>query len=190
MGTSGKRGAAKPAGAAAKTPRAARNGARSAGTRRLEAPDDAVAEVVRQVRRLDRGLRLAAREVDAAVGASAAQLFVLEHLAAVPAASIGELAERTMTDRSSVSTVVDRLAARGLVARRPAATDRRRAEVRVTAAGRALLTRAPKPPTARLVAALKSLSPAVVDQLADALGDLNGALGLGDAPAPLLFSDG
>jgi DNA-binding MarR family transcriptional regulator len=148
-----------------------------------------VADVVNQVRRLDRGLRLAAREVEAAVGASAAQLFVLEQLAALPAASIGELADRTMTDRSSVSTVVDRLVARGLAVRAPSPTDRRRSEVRVTAAGRALLARAPAAPTARLLDALASMSPTAVTQLATALTRLNDALGLSEA-APLLFGDG
>lgn len=190
MGTSRDTSSRSRARPASDAPRPPRRRARGAASRRTEAPSDDIAEVVRQVRRLDRGLRLAAREVEAAVGASAAQLFVLEQLAGVQAASIGELAERTMTDRSSVSTVVDRLAARGLVARRPSAADRRRAEVRVTAAGRALLARAPKPPTARLVEALASLAPAVVTQLAASLAGLNGAMGLGDAPAPLLFSDG
>ena len=147
-------------------------------------------DVVNQVRRLDRGLRLAAREVEAAVGASAAQLFVLAQLAEVPFASIGELAGRTMTDRSSVSTVVDRLAARGLVVRTTSPTDRRRSDVRVTPAGRALLARAPAPPTARLLGALESLPPSVVTQLATNLRRLNDALGLDSARAPLLFSDG
>jgi MarR family transcriptional regulator, organic hydroperoxide resistance regulator len=190
MGTSRSRGTSSPARPAAKASRTARKGARSAAANASGAPSAAVAEVVRQVRRLDRGLRLAAREVEASVGASAAQLFVLEQLAAVPAASIGELAERTMTDRSSVSTVVDRLTARGLVARKPSDADRRRAEVRVTAAGRALLVRAPKPPTARLIAAMMTLPAAEAEQFATMLTRLNDALGLDAAPAPLLFSDG
>lgn len=187
MGTSRDPALRTPTGAASRTSRTPRPRARDAAQGPGSAGD--VAEVVRQVRRLDRGLRLAAREVESVLGASAAQLFVLEQLAAMPAASIGELADRTMTDRSSVSTVVDRLAARGLVARRPSAADRRRAEVRVTAAGRALLARAPKPPTARLIEALKVLSPGDAAQLAATLSRLNDALGLDVAAAPLLFSD-
>lgn len=148
-----------------------------------------MADVVEQIRRLDRGLRLAAREVEAVIGASAAQLFVLEQLAGARALSIGEIAKRTLTDRSSVSAVVDRLAERGLVARRPSDEDRRRAEVRVTPAGRALLARAPAAPTARLLAALAALPPSTVAHLARDLARLNEALGLGGAPAPLLFGE-
>ena len=78
---------------------------------------------------------------------SGAQLFVLQHLAdAAPAAlSLSALAERTHTHASSVSAVAARLHARGLVARRAAADDARRAELSLTPAGTRLLEKAPTP---------------------------------------------
>src|SRR5262245_858835 len=94
-------------------------------------------------RRIVRELRLGARTAERAVGVSAAQLFVLEKLAANPAASVAELAARTLTDPSSVSVVVSRLAERGLVSRTTASADARRAEIALTARGRALARRAP-----------------------------------------------
>jgi len=48
-----------------------------------------------------------------------------------------ELAGHLGVDKSSVSGLVDRAAARGLVERVPSATDRRRIAVRLTEAGRA-----------------------------------------------------
>ena len=118
---------------------------------------------------------------------SAAQLFVLEQLAAAPAVSIGHLASRTLTDRSSVSVIVDRLVAARLVTRVKSSGDRRRAEVRITRAGRTVLQHAPTPPAQMLVAALKRMSASDVRKLGAVLSTLNQVLGFQDAP--MLFED-
>ncbi|HEX3158563.1 MAG TPA: MarR family transcriptional regulator, partial [Gemmatimonadaceae bacterium] len=93
------------------------------------------------LRRLVRTLRLSASAIERDIGVSGAQLFVLRQLQQRPAASLNELAERTLTHQSSVSTVVRRLAERGLVARSPAADDARRLEIALTAQGAALARR-------------------------------------------------
>jgi len=118
---------------------------------------------------------------------SAAGLFVLEQLVAMPAASIGHLAERTLTDRSSVSVIVDRLVAERLATRVQSSGDRRRAEVRITKAGRAVLERAPTPPGEMLLAALRRMSASDVRRLGGLLRTLNRKLGFEDAP--MLFED-
>src|ERR671938_1731164 len=82
--------------------RAARPSRRDLAVRSLDA-----------IRRLVRGLRLAARASEREAGLSAAQLFVLQQLAESPAESINELAARTLTHQSSVSVVVRRLVERG-----------------------------------------------------------------------------
>ena len=139
------------------------------------------ANVVNGIRRLDRGLRVAAREVQRTTGLSAAQLFVLEQLQRAPGASLNELAAMTLTDRSSVSAVVDRLVATRLASRGTAAGDRRRAEIRMTAKGRAILARAPRAPTDLLLAALRRLSRASVRRLGVTLAELNAVLGFREA---------
>jgi DNA-binding MarR family transcriptional regulator len=151
--------------------------------RRSEARDrvDATTIVVNGIRRLDRGLRLAAREVQRDTGLSAAQLFVLEQLVKAPGASLNELAALTFTDRSSVSAVVDRLVVAGLATRAAARDDRRRAEVRITAGGRAILHRAPPAPTELLLSGLKRLSRTSLEQLGVTLSALNEALGFHEA---------
>ena len=147
----------------------------------------AVAAVVDGVRRLERGLRLAARDAERVTGVSAAQLFCLEKLAEGPASSIADLAARTLTDRSSVSVVVDRLAAAGLVKRSPSRDDRRRSETRITRQGRSVLARAPLSPTAALVRALQRLPRSKERQLGAALAALNDELGYTDAA--MLFEE-
>jgi len=149
----------------------------------------ATAETVDAVRRLVRALRLAARGVEGAAGVSSAQLFVLAQLADGVPASLGELAERTLTDRSSVAAVVDRLAERRLVVRGTSAEDRRRAAVRITAAGTALLRRAPRAPTAQLIDALERFGDAELQALTAGLTLLTDRMGLSGGRPPMLFEE-
>jgi DNA-binding MarR family transcriptional regulator len=122
------------------------------------------------------------------VGVSGAQLFVLQSLSEAQVASIGELALRTHTDQSSVSVVVARLARRGLVTRAESRADGRRAEVRLTVAGRALLRRSPESTQTRLIGALKGLPRERRQQLGHTLGDLVRAMGLSGEPS-MFFED-
>ena len=111
------------------------------------------------VRRIVRVLRESSARTERQLGIGGAQLFVLHQLASAPAGSINELAERTYTHQSSVSVVVRRLVEQGLVARRPAADDARRRELRLTAAGRRRVERAPLPAQVRLIQGLDGVEP-------------------------------
>lgn len=148
-----------------------------------------VAAALDALRRVVRELRLAAGSAATETGLSAAQLFVLQAVAAEPGASLTELAERTLTDRTSVAAVVERLAERGLVARARAAADRRRVEIRLTRAGERVLARAPHAPTRRVLDALDALPDRELRRLAAGLVDLTRAMGIAEAPAALLFDD-
>lgn len=142
------------------------------------------------VRRLVRALRLAAGGTEAATGLSAAQLFVLQAVQAAPGSSLSAVATRTLTDRTSVAAVVDRLVARGLVERRRSTTDARRVELVATAGAEPVLARAPHPPTRRLLDALATLDDRALRQLAGSLSDLISAMELDAEPTTLLFEDG
>jgi len=151
--------------------------------------DGDAAAAMAALRRIVRYLRLADREVEQACGASVAQLFVLRQLAETPALSLGELAQRTLTDQSSVSTVVARLVARRLVARRPSRADRRRAELRLTARGRRLAATAPPAPQVRMIDAIHDLSPVRRRALARSLEALAAAVGADQVEPQMLFED-
>ena len=155
---------------------------------RLAPPDEATTVLI-ALRRIVRFLRLADREVEAACDVSAAQLFVLHTLVDTPASSVSELAQRTLTDQSSVSTVVTRLVARGLVRRTPSRQDRRRAELRITPAGQRMVQRAPRVPQALMIAAIRAMSPAKQAELARALEGLAGAIGANEVAPRMLFED-
>src|SRR6185503_13144542 len=140
------------------------------------------------IRRLIRGLRLAARRTTR-TGVTSAQLYVLSCLSTDSAGSLNDLAQRTLTDRSSVATVVDRLVERGLVTSAQDPADRRRSVIRITARGRAILKDAPESATAQLLAGLGALDEAELASLAGALERLVSAMGLSTTPAEFLFSE-
>lgn len=120
---------------------------------------------------------------------SAAQLFVLRAVVETSGLSFAELADQTLTDQSSVSTVVARLVERGLVSRRVSATDHRRAELRATAAGHRMVERAPRAPQSRMIAAIRAMPAARRSELVRALGGLATAIGASQVAPRMLFED-
>ncbi len=87
-------------------------------------------------------------------------MFVLHVLHGEPRLSLGELADRTVTDQSSVSVVVRKLYEKKLVVKRTAKEDRRRVEVSLTALGMRLAEGSPRPVQEALIARLSALAPA------------------------------
>lgn len=147
------------------------------------------AAAIDALRRIVRALRLSAAGVEKTTGLSAAQLFVLERVSDSPGSSLTELAERTMTDRTSVAAVVERLAGRGLVERRRSTVDRRRVDVVATPAGLALLGTAPHPPTVTLLDALRGVGDPELRTIASGLHRLEHAMGIANEPAGMFFED-
>jgi len=146
------------------------------------------AGTLRALRRLVRALRLADRAAESRLGLSAAQLFVLERLAEGPVGSMAELAGRTLTDASSVSVVVQRLAERGLVVRATAPDDARRTTLRLSASGKRLLAAAPRSPQAELIDSLEQLSAGERKELEGLLERVVRGMGIDEqAPAPMFF---
>jgi DNA-binding MarR family transcriptional regulator len=150
---------------------------RSLRARRTRGVQADTHSAVASIRRLIRVLRIAAQQTHVKTGVSAAQLFVLQQLGEAADLSLSELAQRTLTDRSSVAAVVDRLQAAGLVARSVDTRDRRRAAVRITSAGRRVLARGVDAPATALVKALRRLDAKRLAALALSLEDLVAALG-------------
>jgi DNA-binding MarR family transcriptional regulator len=150
---------------------------------------DGVRVVMDALRRIVRELRLSARDAERSAGISGAQLFVLQTLAEQPAASLNDLADRTLTDQSSVSVVVKRLADRKLVARKPSPVDARRVELSLTAAGRRLLARCPEPTQARLLGAIRRLSPSDLTKLTAGLSAVIEQMGIQDATPRMFFDE-
>lgn len=156
---------------------------------RIPSERKAVSASVDSIRRVLRALRIAARDTLATAGVSAAQLFVLNALVDGEEASLSDLAQRTMTDRTSVTAVVDRLVQSGLVIKETSEEDRRRASIHITPKGRTVLRGAPRPPTALLVEALERVEPGELKSLERGLRALTRAMGIEGEPAEMMFED-
>ena len=144
--------------------------------------------VLDAVRRLVRHLRVADRAAQSELGLSSAQLFVLSELGKTPAISLGELAERTHTDQSSVSVVVARLVDSGLVQRDRAGEDARRLELSLTRSGRSIVQRAPGVMQEKIVQAVEKMPAAEQKRFADTFNRLLDEIGAEGKP-PMLFED-
>lgn len=139
------------------------------------------------LRRIVRALLVSAHDLEQQAGITSAQRFVLEQLADGPVASVNALAARTHTRQATVSVVLTRLEARGLIRRDRDPRDRRRATVTLTPAGRRLLRRSEVPVQSHLITALSSMPQREVRTLAEALEAWVAAARLGTTPARLFL---
>ncbi len=163
--------------------------ARSAAAGGSGSPDDLLRSIMNSVRSIEREVRMENVEVERALGISLAQLYVLQLLEQHPAASVNELADRTLTHQSSVSVVVRRLTDRGLVEKRPSPDDGRRVEIALSDAGRELLARAPNPTQASLIKGLRLLDQGVLETLDDSLHSWLEAMGMREEAPPMFGED-
>src|ERR1700755_1581370 len=145
-----------------------------------------VERAMNAVRSIVRAQRINTRAIELKMGISLAQLFVLQQLAERPSDSLNDLAERTATHQSSVSVVVRRLVERGLVSRTSSSADKRRIEIDLTPAGRALLTDAPTTIQMQLINGLSHMSGDEQGELADLLEDWLRAAKIDLAAPPML----
>jgi DNA-binding MarR family transcriptional regulator len=147
-------------------------------------------EAMDSLRRIVHALRSSHRAASD-VALTGAQLFVLTTLGAADRPmSVGDLAERTRTDQSTVSVVVGRLVDHGLVRRARSVADNRRVELSLSARGKAVLQKTPTTVAQRKLAdALGRLSSADAAALSQTLKRIVAWMGEADAPAPMLFDE-
>lgn len=141
------------------------------------------------IRRLVRFLRISDRASQTQVGLSGAQLFVLHELSRTPSLSLSELAQRTLTDQSSVSVVVTRLVDGGYVSRDRDSTDARRLVLSLTKNGKAVVQRAPIPPQERVLEALDRMPAADRKRFAELFGRVIEELGESGGAVPMMEFD-
>lgn len=147
-------------------------------------------KILESIRRIVRALRLSSRAAQKRVGLSGAQVFVLQKLSEESPTSLNGLAERTFTDQSSVSVVVSRLVADGLIEKRKALDDARRLELSLTKKGSLFLRKAQIDlAQERLIEAIESMDPAVRGRLAKDLVWIVEKAGFAGEEPSLFFED-
>jgi MarR family transcriptional regulator, organic hydroperoxide resistance regulator len=109
--------------------------------------------------------RRLAREQCARLGITATQLNVLKLIEAVDDLSLSELSRRMAAKNSTVTGIVDRMVAAGLVEREQSVDDRRVWKIRMTAEGRSLCQQIEVAPWDLLREALLALPPGELENL-------------------------
>lgn len=149
---------------------------------------DRTRELMDNFRRIVQALRSSHRAATKA-NITGAQLFVLNTVgSAKKPLSIGEVAERTRTDPSTVSVVVERLVQRGLIRRVRSEDDGRRSELTLTPRG--MRTEREVPPTVAqesLARALDKLKPQEAETLRRLLQRICVDMGCAEGDAPMMF---
>ena len=100
-------------------------------------------EVITALRRLIRATDLDSKRLAKQTELTTSQLLVLELLAEGEPQTVGGIGERVGLAQATITSMIDRLEARGLVERRRGAADRRQVHVVPTPAGLELRQRAP-----------------------------------------------
>lgn len=158
------------------------------GSHALSAAARDATSVMVALRRVVRLFRLADREAEGLYGLSAAQLFVLHVLWQQPEMSLAEVAARTMTDQSSVSSVVAKLVDKKLVTKKPG-SDRRRAELRLTPKGEHIVRTAPRLPQVIALDVISAMPAKQRAQLVRSLESFASAIGANEMAPRMLFED-
>lgn len=115
-------------------------------------------EVLGQFRSIFAAVRTHFARVEKAVGIGGAQVWALALIEASPGASLGEIASGMDVHQSTASNLVRLLLEAGFIESLRSGDDRRKVELSITAKGRLLLRKAPKPYTGVLPHALAALS--------------------------------
>lgn len=128
--------------------------------------------------RLDQATTAFSRFLEARYRITGAQLAMLRVIDERQPVALAELRAGLGMHPATLGQLVDRLAARGLVRRTASRTDRRRREVRLTAAGRRMVSNVPVAGPARL--RFVEASPRRLKALTDAFTDALDLFGLKD----------
>jgi MarR family transcriptional regulator, organic hydroperoxide resistance regulator len=128
-----------------------------------------ISEIMQSFRRIFRAIQQYSEDVLKEFGVTGPQLWLLKTLREKDGASVGELSQKMYLHISTVSGIIDRLEEKGYVLRKRGKADRRVVTVRLTPAGKTIISRAPEPAQGKLLHGLQKLSTQEVMELQIAL---------------------
>ncbi len=119
--------------------------------------DELEQSILRSLRKVSRAIDLHSRRLVATVHLTGPQLVCLLQLREHPSMTPSELARAVSLSNATITGILTRLEARGLVTREKSASDRRRVLLALTPSGRDIARRAPSPLQERFTSALDDL---------------------------------
>ena len=133
---------------------------------------------------------MSGRQLAVATGLTPSQLFVLQEIERRGEAIPSAIAAALQFSQATITSLVDRLVARGLVMRRRGERDKRQMLLRITPEGRALLAGAPDMPQEQFHERFAALAPWERAMILTALERLSGLLDVEDIDAAPLLDTG
>lgn len=118
-----------------------------------------IVESVRGIHRILQIVDLFSRKMIRELGVSGPLLWALRTIRDAECTTVSELTQRLHLHPSTVNGIVDRLEERGLASCPEGCPDAGTTELRLTAAGRSLISQAPEPPRSRIARGIEALSP-------------------------------
>jgi DNA-binding MarR family transcriptional regulator len=100
-------------------------------------------EILIALRRIMRAIELRSKRLEKSAGLTVPQLLVLQELAAAGELSVSEIARRISLSQGTVTSIVQRMEAKGLLQKHRSGQDRRRLEVALTEKGQDKLAMSP-----------------------------------------------
>jgi len=119
--------------------------------------DQEISETVQSLRRIVKAIEDYSQQVSSEFGVTGPQLWALKTILLHGALPLGQLSKKMYLHPSTLTGVVDRLEAKGYVARGRDTADRRIVTVSLTTAGKELVKRAPNPVQGKMIYGLRKL---------------------------------
>jgi len=116
-------------------------------------------ESVEMLHEIFQAVDLFSRQTLRDFGVTGPQIWALRTIAGGGVVNMGDLAQGMHLHMSTVTGIIDRLEAAKLVTRERSESDARVMELRLTAKGRNILSKAPEPPRSKASRGLQRLSP-------------------------------
>ena len=146
----------------------------------MEEKEQQIQIITRELRMVYKSIQAHSKIVEKKCGLSSAQLGMLHEIDTTPGLKVSQLASALKIHTSPCSNMLDKREAKDLVRRDRKKADQRSVHIYITAAGKQLLTNAPKPVQGKLTNALNNLNPDQLSALSSSLGKLVSALNVPD----------
>ena len=114
-------------------------------------------ELLVSLRRVIRAIDLYSKKLSRESGLTSPQLIVLQEVSACDGIMVKQVAENINLSSATVTSILDRLEAKGYVARERSIEDKRKVTLRLTDEGKAIIAKAPKPLQEHFIARFEKL---------------------------------
>ena len=140
---------------------------RSANPAAAKRPDRkaCLSECVEMLHQIFQAIDVFSRQVLRDFGVSGPQVWALRTIGDAGVVNMSDLAQQMHLHVSTVTGIIDRLEAAKMVTRERSGSDGRVMELRLTAKGRSILSRAPEPPRSKAARGLQKVSSRKLRQL-------------------------